>query len=138
MYRINVVNQSSSGVSHPHTQVITQPPNQSQPPPQQQQQPQQPQQQHNQPLVGVLNQLDAITVSGSNSNIIVGNGLASGMSGVNSIVLSDETIIAAVKAEPMSDIPSTSSTTANGHVIYAPIKRPRLEGYDLDQEFLIT
>lgn len=125
MYRVNVVNQSTSGVSaHSHTQVIAQT-----------QQTQHQQQQH-QPLVGVLNQLDAITVSGGNSsagsgnsNIIVGNGSGTSGSSTGTIVISDETIIAAVKSEPMHDvIATTSSTTTNGHVIYAPMKRARLEG----------
>lgn len=121
MYRINVVNQTSSGVtSHSHTQVIAQT--------------HQSHHQQQQPLVGVLNQLDAITVSGSgnnagignSNNIIVGNGNSTGG---NAIIISDETIIAAVKSEPIHDvIATTSSTTTNGHVIYAPMKRARLEG----------
>lgn len=117
MFRLNTSNPAVTGVSHGHSQVITQQqthhiPQQNTPAHQQHST----HQQHgHQPLGSVLSQLDAISVSGSNGP------------SDNSIII-NETILTAVKAEPMHDTASTSSTITNGHVIYTPIKRPRLEG----------
>ena len=140
MFRITSVNQqASSGVTH--AQIITQQQQQQQQQQQHQQQPhhqqhsQQQQQQHHQhqqqSLVGVLNQID--NINGTNATLITtisggGGGGNGGGGATGTIVLSDETILAAVKAEPMHDTASTSSTMTNGHVIYAPMKRPRIEG----------
>lgn len=114
MFRLNTSNPAVTGVSHGHSQVITQ--QQTHHIAQQSttahQQHSSHQQHSHQPLGSVLSQLDAISVSGSNGPISIIN----------------ETILTAVKAEPMHDTASTSSTITNGHVIYTPIKRPRLEG----------
>ncbi|XP_037031851.1 ecdysone receptor isoform X2 [Bradysia coprophila] len=119
MFRLNTSNPAVTGVSHGHSQVITQ--QQTHHIPQQNapahQQHSTHQQHSHQPLGSVLSQLDAISVSGSNGP------------SDNSILI-NETILTAVKAEPMHDTASTSSTITNGHVIYTPIKRPRLEGND--------
>lgn len=115
MFRLNTSNPAAAGVSHGHSHVITQ--QQSHQIPQQNTSahPQHSSQHTHQPLGSVLSQLDAISVSGSNGP------------SDNSIII-NETILTAVKAEPMHDTASTSSTITNGHVIYTPIKRPRLEG----------
>lgn len=113
MFRLNTSNPAVTG----HSQVITQQQthhiSQQNTPAHQQHSSHQ--QHSHQPLGSVLSQLDAISVSGSNGP------------SDNSIII-NETILTAVKAEPMHDTASTSSTITNGHVIYTPIKRPRLEG----------
>lgn len=114
MFRLNTSNPAVTGVSHGHSQVITQQQTHHIPQNTATHHQHSSHQQH-QPLGSVLSQLDAISVSG-------GNGPSD-----NSIII-NETILTAVKAEPVHDTASTSSTITNGHVIYTPIKRPRLEG----------
>lgn len=136
MYRINVAQQATSGVTHSHSQVITQPHHQQQqqqhlhPPPPQHHQQQQQQIQHQLAVPQTHISLDG---GGGGSSAVGGGGSLIGGGNVGSIngnlIISDEIILAAVKAEPIhTDAASTSATMTNGHAIYAPMKRPRLEG----------
>lgn len=121
MYRLNVSNnQSSTGVNHTHPQIIGQTHHHQQ----QQQQLQQHQQilQH-QSVLSVNNQGDVMTVGGGTVCPTIMTG---GNTDNSVLLLNDESILAAVKAEPLHESASTSATLS--HVIYAPIKRPRLEG----------
>ncbi|KAJ6650111.1 hypothetical protein Bhyg_05355 [Pseudolycoriella hygida] len=120
MFRVNTTNPAVTGVSHGHSQVITQQQTHhiSQQSAPSHQQLSSLQQHSHQPMGSVLSQLDSISVTG-------GNGPND-----NSIII-NETILTAVKAEPLHETASTSTNVTNVHVLYTSIKRPRLEGISI-------